>query len=84
MHPVVTLKPEQTKTPPRARYDGMCRAVAAHAVDEVKDIRDQAIALETHARQAHNVEAELPDDIHTLAPRVAAWLQKIGKLKETS
>lgn len=41
------------------RYDAMCRAIeSAYAVDEVKDIRDQAIALETYARQAHNVEAE--------------------------
>jgi hypothetical protein len=49
----------QTKSSSLARYDEMCRAIeAAYAVDEVKDIRDQAIPLEVYARQAHNVEAE--------------------------
>ena len=42
-----------------ARYDAMCRAIdAAYAVDEVKDIRDKAKALEQYNRQAQNVEAE--------------------------
>lgn len=41
------------------RYDEMCRAIeAAHSVDEVKTIRDQASALEHYARQAKNYEAE--------------------------
>lgn len=40
-------------------YDEMCRAIAeAHSIDEVKDIRDKALALELYARQAHNKENE--------------------------
>ena len=41
------------------RYDAMCQAIAsAYEVDEVKDIRNRAIALEHYSRLAHNVEAE--------------------------
>ncbi len=42
-----------------ARYDAMCRAIdEAFQIDEVKDIRDKALALEVYSRQAKNIEAE--------------------------
>lgn len=41
------------------RYDAMCRAIdAAYEVDEVKGIRDKAMALETYSRLANNTENE--------------------------
>lgn len=41
------------------RYDTMCSAITeCHRLDEVKDIRDKARALEMYARQAKNLEAE--------------------------
>lgn len=41
------------------RYDAMCSAIAeCHRVDEVKDLRDKAMALEMYAKQSRNIEAE--------------------------
>lgn len=41
------------------RYDAMCTAIAeCHSVDEVKDLRDKAMALELYAKQARNTDAE--------------------------
>jgi len=45
--------------PELIRYDAMCRAIAdSYEVDEVKDLRDKALAIEIYARQAKNFEAE--------------------------
>lgn len=41
------------------RYDAACRAVAeAKSLDEVKDIRDKAVAMAAYAKQARNKELE--------------------------
>jgi hypothetical protein len=42
-----------------AKYDAMWRAITeAHAIDEVKAVRDKAIALELYMRQIGNTDAE--------------------------
>jgi phage N-6-adenine-methyltransferase len=58
------------------RYDAMRTAIAAaHAVDEAKNIRDKAFALEIYARQAKNTEDETwVRDIRIRASRRAGEL----------
>lgn len=58
------------------RYDAMCHAIAAaYEVDEVKDIRDKALAIEMYARMADNTEAEtLACGIRLRAERKAGQL----------
>lgn len=66
---------------PPALYDAMCRAIdAAYEVDEVKDIRDRALAFETYARQAKNIEAERRAcKIRLRAEKKAGALDKLRK-----
>jgi len=41
------------------RYDAMIYAIGeCHKIDEVKDLRDKAMALELYAKQARNTDAE--------------------------
>jgi hypothetical protein len=59
-------------------YDKMVLAInECHRTDEVKDIRDRALALEYYARQAQNVEAERKAaEIRIRAERKAGELLK--------
>jgi hypothetical protein len=60
------------------RYDQMCNAIAeCSRVDEAKEIRDQAKALEVYAAQANNTEAERKAcEIRIRAERRAGQLLK--------
>ncbi len=53
---------EHLNDPPNlgmVRYDAMCQAIAAcHGVDEVKELRNKARAIEVYAKQAQNFDAE--------------------------
>jgi hypothetical protein len=60
------------------RYDAMCSAIAAcHKVDEAKQFRDKARALEIYSKQARNTEAERKaGEIRLRAERRAGQLLK--------
>lgn len=63
----------------------MCRAIdQAYRVDEVKDLRDKALALEAYAKQAKNTENERRAcEIRLRAERkVGQLLQTMAKAKE--
>ena len=61
------------------RYHEMRNAIAeCHAVDEVKDIRDKALALEEYARQANDTDLERQvHDIRVRAEQRAGELLRI-------
>jgi len=60
------------------RYDAMCVAIAeCHRIDEVKDMRDKAMALEMYAKQARNTDAErLASEVRLRAERRTGELLK--------
>jgi hypothetical protein len=73
-----------SETTQLVRYDAMCRAIAeAYEVDEVKDIRDKARAMEAYFKLAKNTEAERQAcEIRLRAERKAGQLlAQMDKLK---
>jgi len=72
------IDPASSGTHALVRYDEMCRAIAeAYKVDEVKHVRDKAMAIALYAKQANNHEAELQAiQIRVRAERKAGELLK--------
>jgi len=51
--------PDRARLQETALYQAMCRAIAeCHDVDEVKEVRDRALAAAIYAQQVKNVDAE--------------------------
>jgi|SRR5580692_9895508 hypothetical protein len=75
---VIAVRKSMAGTLVTSRYEAMCTAIAeCAAVDEVKDMRDKAMALQVYAQQAQNFEAERKaQEIRVRAERRAGELLK--------